>query len=1085
MKTRSSEKRDEGAIHGPRWRSCFRTLLLTGSILSTGAGVALAQEVENQQTPIDVIVDDVDANDQNAVDEDVVDEVISVGSRLRNNAFSSDLPIQVFTAEVGELLGVGSTQELVRRSPLLSGSFQSDNQQNGSGLGGLVLDGGNGTNTLSLRGLGAERTLVLLDGKRLSPAGSRGSVSAPNISIIPSSIITRVEILKDGASSIYGSDAVAGIVDNRLVGATDEDFLTGLINLTEDGGAEFFQVSGRWSKTFDRGHLNVAGQVDKFQRLRIGDRDYTDCRDPLLTDPTTGERVDIRDANGETVCTAFGSNNRFFFLRGGTGSFFDPTSINARFSGLYIPDPDGTIVGPGQAELRGIIPEFARVGINNLGRTALSDPFTGPAGGDFEQVAASNALLPQTSPFIQNANAQSPEDRYSVFISGAYDVSDSVEAYGQVLLSRVENEFNSFRFVYEYLGGLHPSNTVAERVRDETGGALFGSVGFNFLRPFDVKVNNNYLNAVAGLRGEFGEGIPVIGGWDWDVYAQHGISDADYTQNFTRQDRFDAVTGFTDVGCDPSLIRTEFLEPGETAQGLCDSIGGAIPFLSPRILRDGQLNDAELAFLDGEETGTTKYKQSIVEGFIGGEIASPLPAGDISLALGFHLQYDELNDQPGPNSVGGNNSNVFNSQPTNGDSALREVFGEIGIPLLEGTPGAERLYVTASGRFTDNTRVSDGGAFTYKVGAAWSPVNALKLRFNYGTSYRAPALFELFQGGSESFGFGDPCQNLDESLRPAEEIANLTQNCGLFGLGTDFIPTRNIRVINSGNNTGTLRPETSTSLNAGIVIQPEFADLAIAVDYFEIRIEDQIGRVGGQSIINRCLVEQAFSTIDEFNANQFCSLLVDRDADGNLFEVLNGSINIAEQISRGLDYTVQYSRDFGEYTFNFNGTVTHILEDFFNQDRDIFDPVNDDLDRTLFALRPKFTGDFTLSLNKGPFTAFWGTRWIGSSDRLEFELTDPGSGFNTDGSRQFFGAYRFLGPLAPDIRVERYLEHTLSFRYNLDSGFRFNAGIQNLFDEEPPQVGGFGRFPTRVGTSAAGPYDFRGRRYFLRVSKTF
>lgn len=1060
----------------------LKGLLLVSTFLASGmvTGFAVAQETTDN---VPEQVEEVTSSDTEEADDTVTLGPVSVvGSRLRNTSISGDLPIEVLSAEVGDLLGAGSTVELIRQSTLLTGSQQSDGQQSLVFIGGRSVDGGNGSNTLSLRGLGSERTLVLLDGKRLSPSGFGGGVASPNISILPSTIISQVEILKDGASSIYGSDAIAGIVDNRLIGPTDENILTGNFNITEQGGAEFFQIAGRWSKTFDKGHINIAAQFDSQESLAIKDRDYTDCRDPRLTDPVTGQRVDIRNANGNIVCTSFGTNNRFFFLRGGTGSFFDPDSINARFSGLYVPDPNGVIIGPGQDELRGIIPEFARVGITNLGRTSINDPFFGPAGGDFEQVAASNALLPQTSDIIQNSNAQNPEDRYSLFASGAYEVSDSVEAYGHALLSRVETDVSSFRFLYEYLGADHPSNTVSERIQTATGGALFGSLGFNIHRPYVSSNETDYAYVVGGLRGQFSDTLPLLGGWDWDIFAQYGNSDASYTENFTRQDRLDAVTGFTNVGCDPTLINVDLLGPGETAQGLCDSIGGAIPWLDPRILRDGQLNAAELAFLEGTETGSTTYEQVVLEGFVSGEVRSFLEAGDISVAVGFHLQHDQIDDMPGPNARAFNNHNFSNSQPTAGHSALQEVFAEVGVPLIEDQPGFDRLYLSASGRFTDNSRVNDGGASTYKVSLAWNPVEQLKLRTSFGTSYRAPALFELFQGGSESFGASDPCDDLQNSSFGATQQQNLIQNCGLLGLAPDFQSTVNIRTLNQGNSTGTLEPETSESFNAGIVFSPDSLDLDIAIDYYDIQIENQIGRVGGQSIINRCLVEQSFDSLAAFGADQFCALLGDRDADGNLPFVINGSINVAEQSARGIDYSAQFNHEFGAYEFGFDGTVTQVLEDFLNEDRGVFDPVNDDIDRTLVALRPEFTGNFNLSLSRGPFTGFWNILYIGSSDQLDFERTDPNTDFADDGTQQFFGAYRFLDPLLTDTEVEEYIEHSMSVRYEMNDSLSFFVGIRNVFDQEPPQVGGFVQ---RVGTSASGPYDFRGRRLFVRATKTF
>jgi len=1047
--------------------------MFTASASINDTAVNLQQNTKNKQ---------VEALDKEKVDKEeakIVGERISIiGSRLKNPEFASDLPIQILSSETGMLLGAGSTQELIRTSTLLTGSPQSNDQTAVNDIGGSVVNGGNGTNTLSLRGLGANRTLVMLDGRRLSPTGVGGGVSSPNISILPSSIISSVEILKDGASSVYGSDAVAGVVNNKLIGATDQDIFTALVNPTTEGGAEFYQLAGRWSKIFEDGYINIAGQVDRSERLTIGDRDYTDCRDPRISDPNTGERLDITDANGDTTCTSFGTNNRFFFFRGGTGNFFDVNSINGRYAGTYIPDPDGSITGPGQSELRGVIPEFARVNIQNLGITDVNNTF-GPGSGDFAGVAASNALQPQTSDIILNSNARNPEDRFSLFISGAYSLSDDSELYAQLLSSRVKTEVNSFRYLFANLGGFHPSNTVAERVRTATDGALFGSVGFNLHRPFVAKNETNYNNAVVGIRGYMPDDLGILSDWSYDVYLQSGISDADYTLNFTRQDRLEAVTGFTDVACDASLINTDLLASGQTAEGLCN--GFSIPWLSPRILRDGNFNEQELAFLEGSETGNTTYKQTVFEGNITGDLFE-MPAGFVAALLGIHVRHDEIDDSPGANSLASNNHNFSNIQPTRGSSVSREVYAELGVPILRNEFLAKRVNFTASGRYTENNRIDDG-EYTYKLGLTWALAEEVKFRYNQGTSYRTPALFELFQGGTDSFGPVDPCQNLDNSQRTIEELSNLRQNCGLLGIGGDFQSTENIRVLNRGNNTGTLRPETSDALNVGVVFQ--FADLGLsfAADFFEIEINDQILRVGGGAIIQRCLVEQSFDSLDSLNADPFCALLGARNERNELTNVTNGSINIASQITRGIDYTVNYDYQFDNgYMLSFNGQVTQVTKDFFDQDRDIVDPVNDDIDRTLQALRPEFTGNFNLSLRKGDWTAFWNTQYVGSSDQLDLLLNDPDSGFREDGTVQFFGAYRFLDRVKPDTKVETYVQHTFSMRYQMQDDLVFNAGIQNIFDRKPPQVGGS---VNRIGTSANGPYDFRGRRIFLRATMTF
>jgi len=1045
----------------------------------------------NPQTPVlmaQVSVDETEVlqTGSDAADDDFdeIDTLIVTGSRLRNNAFTSDLPVQIISAEESLDLGLNSTAELIKRSSLLSGSPQNDGTQSLTAIGGSSVNGGNGTNTLSLRGLGEQRTLVLLDGRRLSPSGNRGGLSAPNISVIPSSILSGVEILKDGASSIYGSDAIAGVINNITVKDSDVSSVSVFGSLPEAGGAESFQVNGRFSKTYDRGNFNIAAQYDREERLRTGQRDFTDCRDPRYSDPDTGRIVDAVDpATGETICQSFGSNNRFFIFRFdnvNAGPFNDVNSLNNRFAGLYIPDPDGTIIGPGQDELRPILPEFARVGVFRLGVTDPNVNF-GPNSGDFALSTQSLALLPQTSPFIQNGNAQNPEERISLFANGSYELTDTVEAYGQVLFNRTETQVNSFRFLFANLDAFSPVNTVGQRLRDATGNDLSGSVGFNIIRPYFSDNRTDYINAVAGLKGDFGSSFKPLDGWRWDIYGQFGRSDADYTSNFTRQDRLELVTGRGNPSaCDPAASLDAVTGQPNTAN-VCDGI--RIPFLSPRILRDGVFTAEEENFLEGVETGNTRYDQLVLEGFMDGTLFK-MPAGDVSAGFGFHLQKDKINDTPGPNALAGNNHNFSSASPTVGDTSLVEGFFELGVPLLADSPLAKRLHLTGSGRVTKQSEF-DKAEFTYKIGGAWDPIDDIRFRASYGTSYRAPALFELFQGGTVSFGSSDPCANLQNSNRPAEELAILSSNCALFGIGDDLLPTINLETQNTGNDSGTLRAETSTAFNAGVVIQPSVlgVDLSFAADYFEIDINDQIGTIGSFQILERCFTNEAFATLADLQNDKFCALLGPRNALNELEFVVNGQINIAKQSSRGIDFQARAGTDIGGYDVNFNSQVTYQLEDFIDEDEATSD-VNTEINRLGLGLRPRMSGTANLSARKGNWGVFWGVNVVGASDQRRRLDELPNNGFNEgEIARQIFTEpYRFLGPLSQDTRVEFYHRHTGSVSYDMpEKGMTLRAGVSNVFDADPPTVG-FG--VRRVGT-AAGGYELKGRSFFARATKRF
>ena len=233
-----------------------------------------------------------------------IEKVVVTGSRLKKNEFTSSSPIQVITTEESTLEGLADTADILQSSSVAAGSQQINNT-----FGAFVTPGGQGANTISLRGLGAQRTLLLINGKRLAPAGSRGQLGSPDLNTLPKSMIERFEILKDGGSSVYGSDAVAGVI-NVITRKNYEGLaLSSNVNATFDGGGETFQLDGIWGSTFDRGNITVAAEYYKRNALTLADRDYLNCAQDLVTDASgrsslgLGSTLDIIDPKtGKSQC---------------------------------------------------------------------------------------------------------------------------------------------------------------------------------------------------------------------------------------------------------------------------------------------------------------------------------------------------------------------------------------------------------------------------------------------------------------------------------------------------------------------------------------------------------------------------------------------------------------------------------------------------------------------------------------------------------------------------------------------------------------------------------------------------------------
>ncbi|HSC66192.1 MAG TPA: TonB-dependent receptor plug domain-containing protein, partial [Cellvibrio sp.] len=245
-------------------------------------------------------------NETNPAAEDI-EELVVVGSRIRQTNPNTISPVNVISRESATAAGLNSITDILQSNALTGGSSQVNNA-----YGGYVTDGGPGANTLSLRGLGASRTLVLINGRRVAPSGTQGAVGTADLNVLPTALIERVEVLRDGASSIYGSDAVSGVVN--VITRDDVDGLTieGDFNLPTEGDGEQYRFS--ISGGMDEEGFSVSGSFDYYERkdLTLNQRDWTRCNKDMFRDPETGESLDYVDPKtGKPKCyplTTTGSN---------------------------------------------------------------------------------------------------------------------------------------------------------------------------------------------------------------------------------------------------------------------------------------------------------------------------------------------------------------------------------------------------------------------------------------------------------------------------------------------------------------------------------------------------------------------------------------------------------------------------------------------------------------------------------------------------------------------------------------------------------------------------------------------------------
>ena len=233
-------------------------------------------------------------------EEDQVEEIVVIGSRIRRDNFSSAAPVDVVLTESAGARGINDVATMLQTTTVAAGSPQVTSALSAAGFS--PVNGGLGSSSLSIRGLGANRTLVLLNGRRAGPSGVAGSVSSFDLNTIPMSAIDRVEVLKDGASSIYGSDAVAGVV-NIITKKGEGASVDAFYSAPEQSGGEQIRLSGSWGKNFDRGSLRVTADYNKSEIMQRRDRDFFACEEDYTFDPATGARADLIDPRtGSYLC---------------------------------------------------------------------------------------------------------------------------------------------------------------------------------------------------------------------------------------------------------------------------------------------------------------------------------------------------------------------------------------------------------------------------------------------------------------------------------------------------------------------------------------------------------------------------------------------------------------------------------------------------------------------------------------------------------------------------------------------------------------------------------------------------------------
>lgn len=1032
-------------------KKLLATTLFAGVAGGVWAGAALAQETDEDATATEEVTVIEEVSEE---DEARQERIVITGSRIARDSFTSTAPLQVVTADTIREAGLVDLGDILKTTTVVNGA-QLDQTVTTSGFLG---DGGPGGASVGLRGLDPERTLVLVNGRRYAPAGVEGAPSFPDISLIPSSVVSRIDVLLDGASSVYGSDAVAGVVNvvlrDEYDGFNAEVFRT----LPADEGGEQTSLNFILGSTGDRGSYMFAGEYVYNEPLKANSRDWmASSADGVYCDRAIGYDYDA----GQEVQQCNPAQSGISILEPTFILFYGIPGVTAAESDLDFGIPGA--VG---------IPNF----VNGRGDLAVS-----PNGyGRWRDYTSLGQQVFDVQPAFQ---------RTSLFFAGKRDVDllGGMELFTEFSFTnrQTNSDLGTGQFTTP-VPAENPFNPFGVNAAPGTVGDLFGpqDASMLLLRPWNdrITVELDQYRLIGGARGDY----ELLGStWDYEVFG-----------GYTRSQGFSERTGVNEINLALSVYTTEIGDDGLASCGLAniadrpDTFGGffgidpeacvPINFFSPTLFSpnpefaEGQ---AAVDYLRDVRTVTTFVDQQIFGGYTTGTLME-LPAGDLQAVVGFEWREDAIDTRSDSVAQRATLDGFFFDRPTIGSVNLGEVYGELFIPIAKDMVGIENLEMELAGRLVDHEFYGQNS--TYSIKGSYSPTDWLTFRATYGTSFRAPNLRELFLEGQSSFETAtDPCEvpatatafdpvSGDPFYDGAEDDRDpqILANCRAEGLDPTELGLRGgstqFQAVNGGN-TG-LDPEESTAWSAGFVVEQPFFDsfdLTFGVNVYDLLVEDTVFTPTLNQILGLCY------TAENFPNSTFCTRRVRDPNTGFLTEVDATPFNVSERVSKGIDYNLNYIQDFSafgkDFTLDLDLEITQQEElstlVTIPGEEDDFNEVTGDIGV------PEWRGSFRGNLEVDNLTFFWQTRYIGVQE-------DPVPPAATVGDRAVF-------------KVGEYYISDVSATYERDT-WSFRVGVQNVFDEEPPLVDqdatGFvsaRNVPLGVG------YDQIGRRLFVGVAKSF
>ncbi len=980
------------------------------------------------------------------------DVVVVTGSRIARQDYVANSPIVTVGAEDIAATGVTTLDTLLNEMPQFVPAINqtSNNPSNG------------GQANISLRGLGTNRTLILMNGRRVVPSNNDGTV---DVNLIPSQLVKSIEVVTGGASSTYGSDAIAGVVNFIL-----RDDFQGLeanlsYGITDRSDGETFSASLATGGSFadGNGHAMLMVSYNDRDAIYNADRPFSSIAGPSGTSPlgsttfdstnlpTVGAINTALGSTGAAVTDQFGFNNN--------GTLFD--YVGRR-----------NFQSPGGITYDG----FAQPG-----------PFFNP---DFSF---------NTGPLNLNVL---PQKRYNLFSAIDYDINEHANVYTNVLFTQYESASelaaspagSSTGFRVPVSNPFIPANMRAVLAsRANPLGSFLLNKRFTSLGARRSEELYDVYQITTGIKGETG-----FGDWTYDAYASYGRTDRTSIQtgnvsrsavqrllNATDGGASLCAGGFNWFGDVPltSACR-DFI--GKTAKNLVTVEQSNVEISGQGGLFDlpaGQVRaavgvdyreDTYRRIPDGSLTGSITQQPCIATAAFNGTAGSGVCAGTASSATSA-----TGNPPLTGNDIAGFNPSAFLA----GAIDTSEFFGEVLIPVIKDVPFIEELNFTIGGRQGDYSTV--GSVSTYKVDFDWTVVDSIRLRGGYQSAVRAPSIGELFApvllgfpsigapfNGSGPQKSGDPCdvrsgyRSTAGSNLAAGSNAGVRALCVAQGVSTAAVDTytftnQQVSALSGGN--AALTEETAKSYSVGAVWTPNFdnpwlANLSASIDYYHIELEDAVGTVDANIALQQCYNANGVSNPTYSASNPFCQLITRDTLSGNVVNVASNNQNLSGAEVSGIDIQANWSMDLGPGTIDASvvggwldqWTQESIPNSFI--ERAGFISNTGPLGSSVGSAQPEWKFLTTVNYRMGAFKV--GARW------------------------QHLGEMTNLNNKADTVPAIGYLDLLGSWDLTDNLSLRFN--VNNVMDELPPTY-----TPSVQANTDPSTYDTLGRRYTVGLTARF